>query len=81
MARDFVRHVQQLRKEADLQIEDRVRISHLADDKEAAAALAAWSEYICNETLADALEAADSLPDGKEVTIGDAKVRVKVAKV
>jgi len=82
MARDFSRHVQQLRKDAGLDIEDRIRIFYETDDPTVAAALSEWADYICSETLADTLEASSNVPpDAKTVTIGDAKVFVWISKV
>src|SRR5580704_9720772 len=56
MARDFVRQVQQLRKDADLEIEDRIRVSHQADDADVKQSLAEHREYIASETQADSIE-------------------------
>jgi isoleucyl-tRNA synthetase len=81
MARDFSRHVQQLRKDAGLDIEDRIRIFYETDDPTVAAALSEWADYICSETLADTLEASSNVPpDAKTVAIGDAKVFVWISK-
>jgi isoleucyl-tRNA synthetase len=55
MARDFVRHVQQLRKETGLEIEQRIKIACHCEDDELLAALDEWKDYICAETLADSL--------------------------
>ena len=56
MGRDFVRHVQQLRKNADLQIEDRIEIqfSPASDSnrKQVDQMIAEWGEFIRSETLA-----------------------------
>ena len=51
IAREFVSHVQSLRKEADLDVADRIRIS-VETDSEAAAALQAHAEFVKGETLA-----------------------------
>ena len=51
IAREFVSHVQSLRKEADLDVADRIRVS-VSTDAEAAAALRAHAEFIRGETLA-----------------------------
>ena len=81
MARDFVRQVQQLRKEADLEIEDRIRVSHQSDDGGVSQALAEHREYIATETLADAIDSSTAVPDGlKTVSIGTAKVFVWIVK-
>ena len=79
MARDFVRHVQQLRKDADLEIEQRIRILYATDDEDVVAAITEWAEYIRAETLADELTRVPSLPDcAKTVTIGNAKVKIQI---
>ena len=51
IAREFVSHVQSLRKEADLDVADRIRLS-VSTDAEAAAALRAHAEFVKGETLA-----------------------------
>jgi isoleucyl-tRNA synthetase len=71
MARDLVRHVQQLRKDANLDIQDRVRIGYTCDDPEFQQMVAEWSDYIRAETLADALDAAAPPADARQVRVGD----------
>lgn len=82
MARDFVRQIQQLRKEADLEIEDRIIVTY---DSQGAAeieqAVSNWTDYILGETLGDQLDQSQSLTDGKEVTIGNAKALITIQKV
>lgn len=51
LARDVVRHVQQLRKERDLEMEDRIHLSWDSDDPDLQQALETWSTYIDAETL------------------------------
>jgi isoleucyl-tRNA synthetase len=51
LARDVVRHVQQLRKERDLEMEDRIHLSWDSDDPDLQQALETWSSYIDAETL------------------------------
>jgi isoleucyl-tRNA synthetase len=83
MARDFVRQVQQLRKEADLEIEDRIKVYFNSNDAtEVEQAVASWTEYILGETLGDQLEQvpADSTVELKEVTIGNSKVGIRIEK-
>ncbi len=82
MARDFVRQVQQLRKEADLEIENRIRVSYATDNAEVIAAITEWSDYIRSETLADSITRAEQAPEGvKGALIGDAEVPVWIEKV
>ena len=51
LAREFVSKVQSMRKDAGLEISDRIALTYACDD-ELAAALEAHSDYIANETLA-----------------------------
>ncbi|QDU79676.1 Isoleucine--tRNA ligase [Polystyrenella longa] len=81
-ARDFVRQVQQLRKEADLEIEDRINIHYFSADDSVTTAIEGWTDYIQSETLADSISKATAANgDAKEVVIGEAKATVWIAKV
>ncbi len=81
MARDFVRQVQQLRKEADLEIQDRIRIFYASDDEELTAAIAEWSDYIRAETLADSMEPSTEVPsDAKQGSVGSLKIFIWIQK-
>ena len=82
MARDFVRQVQQLRKDADLEIEDRIRIFYSTDNAEVIAAITEWADYIRSETLADSITRIETAPTGvKAALIGEVQVPVWIAKV
>jgi len=81
MARDFVRQVQQLRKEADLEIEDRIKVYFNTNDAtEVEQAVSNWSEYILGETLGDQLTPSDNSDETKVVTIGNTKVAIRIEK-
>ena len=51
-AREIVRHVQELRKTADLEMEDRIELSLQTESPELRKAIEAQKDYICRETLA-----------------------------
>jgi len=77
LAREFVRHIQEARKQAALDIADRIRVAYTATDK-LGRAIKAFMEYIKSETLAlEMTDAAipDELPnasdefDGEQVTL------------
>jgi isoleucyl-tRNA synthetase len=51
-AREMVRHIQELRKNSGLQIEDRIRLRVETDSPAVRRALEAHRDYICGETLA-----------------------------
>ncbi len=82
LAREFVRRVQDLRKQADLDISDRIRVVFSATPA-LEQAVQAYPNYISTETLALELvsgEVAEDLPnlhdsfDGETVTVGLEKV-------
>ena len=91
MARDFIRHVQQMRKDAGLEITDRIRIADHTEDRELDQAIQEWREYICAETLAEGIERGEALtvtsamtePDSpaKTVAIEGAKVVIHIRRV
>jgi isoleucyl-tRNA synthetase len=82
IARDFVRQVQQLRKDANLEIQARINVFNSTDDADVLSAIAAWTDYIKAETLADSLERSDTVPHhAKPVTVGNAKVTMWIEVV
>ena len=81
MARDFVRQVQQLRKDADLQIQDRIKVQFQSDSSDIKTAVTEWADYIQNETLADSIEPGEAASDVKPVSIGNAKAQIWIARV
>jgi len=63
-AREIVRHIQTLRKEAGFDLSDRIETEYRAQG-DAAQALAAWADYIKAETLSLTLQASDA-PSGEK---------------
>ncbi|MCK9559833.1 MAG: isoleucine--tRNA ligase [Candidatus Marinimicrobia bacterium] len=81
LVRDFIRHVQTMRKEADFQVEDRIRVTFEAPP-DFTAAIYKYIEYFRNETLAR--EVADTFAKGeyeKELKIEGNKVRVSLSRI
>lgn len=82
VAREFVNRVQRMRKDADLQVSDRIIIEY-AGPQELTACLAPHSEYIQGETLAVRLEALDKQPANGVVEpheIDQWKVQISIQK-
>jgi len=82
-ARDVVRVVQQARRDADLDISDRIRLT-VAAPAEVLAAVRTHEGFVCGETLADTVdlsEATDAADGGFAGTVGDVEIRVQVARV
>jgi isoleucyl-tRNA synthetase len=83
IARDIVRNVQNLRKDAGFNIEDRIQLSVQCDDAAVVAAVEVFGDYIATETLADSLS--DQLLEGEGVSTNEfkldkAKVVLQVAR-
>ena len=83
LARDVVRHIQQLRKDSGLEIQDRINVNWHSGDEILCAAVDEHNAYIRSETLCDALAAAETFEgnNAKEVKIGGAQLKLAVSKV
>jgi isoleucyl-tRNA synthetase len=83
VARDVVRAVQQARRDAGLDVSDRISVTVSADG-EIHAAVRTHEEFVRAETLADAVaygEPGDTADSGVQTTVGDgAKIGVVVTK-
>ncbi len=77
MSRDFVRQIQQLRKDANLNIQDRIKVEYHSQDNTVQAMVTEWGDYIRGETLADAIDFCMSPGvETKTVNVGDAPVNI-----
>lgn len=79
MARDLIRQVQQLRKEADLEENQRISIQWAAAESAevVSAAVQAWQSTIQTETRADSVTQSNN--NGKQVNLGDLKVALRIS--
>ncbi len=82
LARDIIRNVQNLRKDAGLDIADRITLALVGDAKAPKEAMDAFDDYIKNETLA--VEITDT-PLGKPLASNDTRIdgnalRIELAK-
>ena len=80
MARDFVRHVQQLRKIHDLEIKDRIAITFHSESEIVQQAVTKWRDYIQEETQADALQNGETTSE-KSVSVGSSSAVIEIQKV
>jgi isoleucyl-tRNA synthetase len=81
IARDLVRAVQQARKDAGFNVEDRIELTIAGSDAIRAAATA-HQDLIAKETLATSYSVVGSVEDGTDVVVGDgekAAVAVRLA--
>jgi isoleucyl-tRNA synthetase len=83
LGRDFVRAIQQARKDAGFQVSDHITILlTMDDDSRMPQVFENWGEYIQNETLADELRLVESeYPELQEAKIGDETVRLRVERL
>lgn len=81
-ARDVVRMIQELRKEADYQVDDRIYVS-VESGGAVDEAVTKFADYIKTETLADELQQSGDIEwdKGREVTFDDIPVKIAVRKV
>ncbi len=81
LARDAVRHIQQLRKEEQLNIEDRIKVRWYTADTELAEAIEEWKDYICRETLClEMTAAAANWPEARTVKLAGKELHLDLRK-
>ena len=78
-AREFVSHVQSMRKEADFEVTQRIVVT-VAADAEMKAALEAHLDYVKNETLAVKVEMAEKADGVESVELNGHRTNIKVEK-
>jgi isoleucyl-tRNA synthetase len=79
LAREFISKIQNLRKDADFEVTQRIAIVFTADD-EVAEAVAAHREYIMVETLARVCQRADTPPAGDPIDLSGHTCHIRVEK-
>lgn len=77
MARELINRIQNLRKDAGLEITDRINIQ-VAPYSQTDAAIASYGEYIKTQVLADSIAVAEN--DGVEADFDDFKLCIKITK-
>ncbi|MFN8285171.1 MAG: isoleucine--tRNA ligase [Chitinophagales bacterium] len=76
-AREFVNKIQNLRKDKDFQVLDRIKVT-VVKNKTFEEALTRFKEYISNEILAKEILLVDGLQEFDEVEMNEEKLQVKV---
>ncbi len=79
IARELVNRIQNIRKDNDYDITDRIQI-RLQVQPALQAAVIANEAYIKNETLTDSITFVESLPEGEEIAFDEVTTRIVVAK-
>ncbi|MGN1063332.1 MAG: DUF5915 domain-containing protein, partial [Alphaproteobacteria bacterium] len=80
IARDFVRMVQQARKDADFDVSDRITVTYAADTDKVTAALKEHESYIADQVLAVSMVNAAAVSAGKTEELGDGHITFAVAR-
>ncbi len=83
IAREFINKIQNLRKESNFEVTDRIRIV-IEEHQQINDAVLNHKDYICTQTLADSLELVDNLDDSgaREVEIDkDVNTQILVEKL
>lgn len=80
IAREFINRIQNLRKESDFDVTDKI-ILYIGKHPETDSAVENFSQYIASQVLAEKIELADRLENGKEVEIDEIKTSIKIEKL
>jgi isoleucyl-tRNA synthetase len=85
IARDFVRYIQDMRKEADYKVDDRIAIKYQTESSDSIfkKAIDSFKEYVMKETLADDLSpgAFEGEDINKVVKIEQSKVTIALKNI
>ncbi len=78
-AREFINRIQNIRKESNFELTDRINVNVCANEI-LQNSLNQYKDYICAEILADSLDFLAVLNDGFEIEVNDSILIVKVLK-
>ncbi len=78
-AREFINRVQNIRKEKNFELTDKI-VVNVAEDRNAKAAITEFYNYICAEILADKLQFIKEITDGTSIEVNNNSLIVTVTK-
>jgi isoleucyl-tRNA synthetase len=78
LARELINRIQNLRKETNLEITDRITVT-IAPNETMQQAVATYGDYVCNQVLADSIEFAEN--EGKEAKFDEFSMNISIKKV
>jgi len=79
LSRELINRIQNLRKELNFEVTDRITVT-LQNHNLVAAAVAQNKTYICSEILADDLKLTESIDNGNKIVIDDVELQISIAK-
>ena len=78
-AREFVNRIQNMRKESGFALTDRINVS-VTENAILQDSLIQFKDYICAEILADSLDFVTDLPEGAQIEVNEAILKVTITK-
>lgn len=78
-ARELVNRIQKIRKETGLELTDRIVVK-IEEYEPLKSAIINFSDYICTEILADNIQLIPQMPDGTEIEVNEATLKVLISK-
>lgn len=79
IARELINRIQNLRKDKDFEVTDRIKVT-ISQNKAIEEAAKDNLSYICTEILADSIDFVDVVPHGDIVEINDSKLEILIEK-
>ncbi|KQM78813.1 isoleucine--tRNA ligase [Pedobacter sp. Leaf216] len=80
ISRELVNRIQNLRKDLNFEVTDRIKVS-LQNDNLVTNAVAKNKDYICAEILADEFELTDTVNNANKIVIDDVELSISVTKI
>lgn len=78
-ARELVNRIQKIRKETGLELTDRIVVT-IEEYEPLKSAIINFSDYICTEILADNIQLVSNIPQGVEIEVNEATLKVLISK-
>jgi isoleucyl-tRNA synthetase len=78
-ARELVNRIQKIRKESGLELTDRIVVT-IEEYEPLKSAIINFSDYICTEILADNIQLVSNIPQGVEIEVNEATLKVLISK-
>lgn len=78
-ARELVNRIQKIRKESGYELTDRIVVK-IEEYEPLKSAIINFSDYICTEILADSIQLVSQVPEGAEIEVNEATLKVLISK-
>ena len=80
VARELVNRIQNLRKDSNFEVTDKINIE-IENRDEIVDALAGFKDYICNQTLANSITISENVENFSEIEWEDRTLRIKLTRL